>query len=85
MTATEISSPNHAGGWGIGSPIRRSDLALLRKAIREGWDVPKGTRREIMDRLKECLESDRHNGRLAIRAAEVILEMSRQNLLTDDD
>lgn len=83
MQANAISDPQPAGGWGKGSHVTRSHLQLLKKAIREGWDIPEDVKPAIVESLKECMNSGKN--RLAIRAAEVVIELDRQGLLPDDD
>ena len=30
-------TPGYCGGWGRGVPVDRADIAMIRRAIREGW------------------------------------------------
>jgi hypothetical protein len=83
MRANAISDPQPSGGWGKGAYVNRSDLRLLRTAIRQGWDIPPETRKRIIESLMEAIDSDRHNGRLAIRAAEVVVLLDQMGLIED--
>jgi hypothetical protein len=56
----------------------RSDLILLRRAIREGWAIPEDRRQTLPKEIAVLLRSD--NPRLAIGAARVYVEMDRANL-----
>lgn len=68
------------GGWGQGSPIRNSDLLLLRKAIREGWPVSPEVQQTIMERLGEEIDSENLSPRRCAAIVKVILEIRKRNL-----
>ncbi len=81
MAKAAANNPGSAGGWGQGSPISRGDLLLVRKAIREGWDVPEATRDQICLRLHELLARDYGDvePRTWIAVCRVILAMVGNN------
>ncbi|WP_437227995.1 hypothetical protein SH661x_000661 [Planctomicrobium sp. SH661] len=85
MRANSFSDPQPAGGWGKGAVVTRSDLQLLKRALRQGWEIPEANRKRIIESLMEAMDSDQHNGRLALRAAEVVIELDRLGLINDDD
>jgi len=72
----------NVGGLDRGAPeppLTRGDLQMIRKAIREGWDVPHDKRQAIIAQVVEALDSE--NCRLSTGAALTILEMSKANQL----
>lgn len=56
----------------------RGDLLLLRKAIREGWDVPAGRRATVIDEVCELMKSE--DARLTLAVAGVVLDAAGHNL-----
>jgi hypothetical protein len=68
-----------AGGWGGGVPIRRSDLLLIRQAIREGWDVPQKSRDDIVRDVTDILEDPASRPRMLNAAVWAVLAMEGEN------
>jgi hypothetical protein len=66
---------------GLWTDASRSDLVLLRHAIREGWPVPEERRRPILDEVFPLLHSQ--NPRVAIGVTRVFLDADRANLRTE--
>ena len=63
----------------------RADLRLLRRAIREGWPIPEGSRRLLLDRVSGILQNPEavHEGirsRAVAAASEVFVEADLANL-----
>ena len=54
-------------------PITRSDLVLIARAVRSGWDVPETKRVEIIQQIGLALASD--DPRLALSAARAMMAM----------
>jgi hypothetical protein len=75
------AKPQSAGGWGQGSDIRPGDLLLIRKAIREGWDVPAATRYTIAVRMYELFEVA--DVRMSLAIVRTILAMAADNQATE--
>jgi hypothetical protein len=79
------------GGWGPGSDIRPGDFLLVRRAIREGWDIPPNVLAAIFLRAAEIAADDsiaddgaRENARLLLaagRALPAILDDGMRRLL----
>ena len=56
----------------------RADIAMIRQAIREGWEVPRQTRQRVPDELIGLLPTA--SPRQAITIARVFIAMDEQNL-----
>jgi len=59
---------------------RRSDLLLLQRAIREGWDIPDAAFRALPAEVIRVIFERGVNVRDRLRAVECVLSMHRQNL-----
>jgi hypothetical protein len=57
--------------------LRRSDIPLIRRAVREGWPVPAEMREHVVDDLMELMNAS--SARTALRVARVFLEMVESN------
>jgi hypothetical protein len=81
MAKAAAQGPNYRGGWGQGSDIRPADLLLIRKAIRERWDVPEATCDAIAARLHEILACDYSavDARMWVAVCRVIITMVGDN------
>ena len=62
-------------------PITRSDLILVNRAVRAGWDVPEAKRVEIIQQIGLTLDGD--NDLLVLAAARTMLLMEAANLLNE--
>ena len=74
------NGPETQGGWGPGAPVSRSDLALLRTAVRERWPVSAEIRSEILNRLFAELES--LDVRMTLAVAKTLVAMDAANMNT---
>ena len=70
--------PALAGGWGKGSPVSRSDLQLVRRAIREGWPVSAEVKRLIIDDVGRIFDTA-ESMRLKAQAAQLVVAMESEN------
>jgi hypothetical protein len=52
----------------------RSDAALLRRAIRQGWPVPQAVRDAVIDELLSVIRSDKVSTRLRLAALGLIVD-----------
>lgn len=59
------------------APLTRSDMILIGRAIRDGWDVPEAKRDEIVRQTLAALNSD--NDRLTLAAARLVILMEAAN------
>ena len=71
-------TPGFAGGWGRGAPVGPEDIALIRQAIREGWQTPMQTKSRAISDLMRFFESAKP--REAIRIARLFMAMDEQNI-----
>ena len=80
----ERAEPNHGGAWGAAAGLwadaSRSDLLLLRRAIREGWLVPAERRGPILEEVCSRFEDNNATTRLSLAIARVVLDASNYNL-----
>jgi hypothetical protein len=63
--------------------LLRSDMVMLGKAVKEGWDLPKGVLKKCPDVLFQIVNhsTDKtYSPRVKIRATEVLLKMRQQNI-----
>jgi hypothetical protein len=74
--------PGSAGGWGRGVPVDRADIAMIRRAIREGWLVPDSTKSRAIDDLMKAFETAKP--RQAIVIAKLFLLMDERNLASEN-
>lgn len=58
--------PSYCGGWGRGAPIGHRDVAMVRRAIREGWQTPEATQQRALNDLMAVVENGRDDW-LALR------------------
>jgi len=78
LQAEAIASiPKSAGGWGWGAPVSRSDLLLVRQAIREGWPVSAEVRRLVVDDVYQA--STTESLRLLLATARTAVAMEGEN------
>ena len=75
-------TPGFAGGWGRGAPVGPEDIALIRQAIREGWQTPMQTKSRAISDLMRFFESAKP--REAIRIARLFLLMDERNLASEN-
>ena len=74
--AAGVSPRRRPGAWGKGS-VSRSDLVLLRRAIRENWDIPEATRLQILQSLCGIMGGD---GELMVGSVLLtVIRMEEQN------
>ena len=66
---------------GLWATASRGDLRLLRRAIREGWDVPEARRATLLHEV--CQQFEASNPRLTIAIAWVLIEADKFNLRTE--
>jgi hypothetical protein len=84
LAKATANAPKTAGGWGQGLPVTRSDLRLLRHAIREGWtdDLPQQMRDLIVSDVTKIITTDEgweDEPRKQIAATLAIIEMVADN------
>ena len=72
VTEATARSPGYCRGWARGAPVGARDLALIRKAIVQGWDVPRSVQQRAMSDLLETLENT-EDPNLLIRIARLCL------------
>jgi hypothetical protein len=83
MAKATANSPECWGLWGQGSPVTRSDLLLLRRAIREDWPVPEHVREAVIHDVVAIATDDTSGPRMWVSAARVIIEMEAANMALD--
>jgi hypothetical protein len=75
------------GGWGEGATsidlTKRSDLALVHRAVVNGWDVPPEIRLQIVDQLGAALAAAKNNTRRLIKVGKLLLAMEARNQIAD--
>jgi len=59
-------------------PVDRADIAMIRRAIREGWLVPDSTKSRAIDDLMKAFETAKP--REAIGIARLFMAMDEQNI-----
>src|SRR4051794_21955318 len=83
------SSPaaeNCRGGWGDSAPAttidlrRRGDVALVHRAVANGWNVPQHVRDQLMQQLTPALASAA-NDRLALKLVKLAVMMEARNMI----
>jgi hypothetical protein len=62
---------------------KRSDLALVYRAVVNGWDVPWEIRCQIVDQLGVALSAAKGNARRVLKLAKLMLAMEARNQLAD--
>jgi len=65
--------------WGNGAPVTRSDLQLLRKAIREGWDIPPDVLVDVLTTLRGIVNDGNASDRLINGAVKTLILMDQMN------
>ena len=78
---TVFCSQRHGDSGASLAPITCSDLILVNRAVRAGWDVPEAKRVEVIQQIGLTLDGD--NDRLVIAAARTMLLMEAANLLNE--
>jgi hypothetical protein len=58
----------------------RSDLALVRRALRCGWNIPEALRAELIETCAAIMRDPSQNGRARAQAANVIRGCQSQNI-----
>jgi hypothetical protein len=77
------------GGWGesarntIIDLTKRSDLALVHRAVVNGWDVPSAIRVQIVDQIDAALAAAAGNPRRVVRLGRLMLAMEARNQIAD--
>lgn len=69
--ATAHSLRKTSGGWGAGLPTARSDLLLVRRAIKEGWPITEHAWRAIVGEVDSFIRGG--DDRIALSAVGVIV------------
>ena len=59
-------TPGFCRGWGRGAPIRYRDVAMVRRAIREGWQTPEAVQQRALNDLLDVVVNGRDDW-LALR------------------
>jgi len=59
--------------WGNGTPVTRSDLQLLRRAIREGWPVPPEVLADALKTLRGIVNDGNASDRLINGAVKTLI------------
>jgi len=65
------------GSWGNGAPVARSDLQLLRRAMREGWDIPPNVIANVLETLRGILNDCDASDRLINSAVKTLILMDQ--------
>jgi hypothetical protein len=77
------------GGWGesvrttIIDLTRRGDLALVHRAVVNGWDVPWEIRLQIIDQLGPALAAAEGNPRRIVKLGKLMLAMEARKQIAD--
>lgn len=69
------SEPKLSGGWGEGMPVRPADLLLVRRAIREHWDVSPSVREQVVGRIVDLFDDPQANPRWQVAACHSFIAM----------
>ena len=64
--------PKTSGGWGQGLEVSRSDLLLVRRAIREGWPVSAEAKRFVVADVCRVFDTTQSPRMLAAAAWAVV-------------
>lgn len=56
------------------APLTRTDIVLIGRAVRSGWDIPEAKRLAIVQQLRQALDST--DPRLVVSAARCLLAMT---------
>src|SRR5688572_27023368 len=88
MDNSNCSSPTEhgRGGWGAVCPTsidltNRGDLALVHRAVVNGWDVPTHIREQICAQLGDAMDAAGDNPRRILKVAKLALAMEATNLI----
>jgi hypothetical protein len=88
------ASPNIVERWGWAEPtdLVPGDLALIRRAIRERWNIPDATRPQVVAAIMRLLDSrsgimanEYMRDSVTIGAVRVVIDMEWANMLLDRD
>lgn len=52
-------TPGFCRGWGRGAPVGARDVAMVRRAIREGWQTPEAVQQRALNDLMGVVENGR--------------------------
>ena len=74
MQKRDAAQTSKAGGWGIGCTLKRSDLLMIQRALRQGWPIPDDTLRAIREQLRSEIKTCKTH--TFLRLAETILMMT---------
>jgi hypothetical protein len=85
---TNPSTSGGRGGWGAVCPIsidltKRGDLALVHRAVVNGWDVAEVVREQITSQLGSALAAAGDDPRRILRVAKLMLAMEATNLVIE--
>jgi hypothetical protein len=76
-----------SGGWGERATsidlTRRGDLALVHRAVVNGWDVPPEIRLQIVDQLGAAIAAAKGNTRRILKVGKLMLAMEARNQVAD--
>ena len=75
-------SPGSCGGWGNGLDVSRSDLLLIRPAIREGWPVPRPVKDRVMLNIFHVFDTT-ESPRMMAAVARAVVAMEAHNQRLD--
>jgi hypothetical protein len=53
-------------------PLTRSDMQMIRKAFREGWNVPPDERQRAVERLRQVLDDPARSARDKAKSQETL-------------
>ena len=67
------------GGWGQGLPVKAEDMALVRRAVREDWQVPPLVRAAVVEEFTQIALADGTDLRRAMAAIRVLIDMEGEN------
>lgn len=75
---TDPTSPDPAGEVGAARSARGdlADLRLVRRAIAQGWRVPKATKARAVERMTQILECEEERARGWTAAARTLISMT---------
>lgn len=69
--------------FGQGQRLRRSDLALIRRAIAGGWEAPEETKIAILRDVMAVFDDETAGARLWAAAASTVIAMVADNQLRE--
>lgn len=81
-TAGPVRPSPRPNPWGI-EGLSRSEVSLIRLAVRNRWPVPSVRRPQLVSLLLDCVVSAESDARSAISASMVLIEMDMANVASE--